>query len=146
MKGFTLVETMIAVAIVGILAAIAYPSYQESVRKSKRIDAQSQMIDIASKLQKYKIANFRFFQSGTETPITLAYLKMSEFYPLSGQAIYDLKLNNVTSGTWEMEAIPKAGTLQEKDGTLRLNYRGERCWAKAQTTCILDENSNWDGK
>jgi type IV pilus assembly protein PilE len=39
-KGFTLIELMIVVAVVGILAAIAYPSYQDSVRKSRRADAR----------------------------------------------------------------------------------------------------------
>ncbi len=52
-RGFTLVELMVAVAIVGILAAIAYPSYGSYIRKSKRATAQAALVDMASKQQAY---------------------------------------------------------------------------------------------
>lgn len=51
-KGFTLIEMMIVVAIVGILAAIAWPSYQESVKRSNRAEAKTELMDIAQRLQK----------------------------------------------------------------------------------------------
>ena len=52
-KGFTLIELMIAVAIVGILAGIAYPSYQDSVRKSRRADAQGALLGFANAMERY---------------------------------------------------------------------------------------------
>ena len=52
-RGFTLIELMVAVAIVGILAAIAFPSYGSYVRKSKRATAQAALVDMASKQQAY---------------------------------------------------------------------------------------------
>lgn len=52
LKGFTLIEMMITVAIVGILAAIAWPSYQESVKRSNRAEAKTELMDIAQRLQK----------------------------------------------------------------------------------------------
>ena len=58
--GFTLIELMITVAIVGILAAVAYPSYQDHVRKSARRAAQSEMMDIANRQQQFLIAKRTF--------------------------------------------------------------------------------------
>ncbi len=53
MRGFTLIELMIVVAIVGILSAIAYPSYTDSVRKSRRTDGESALVDAAQRLEVY---------------------------------------------------------------------------------------------
>ncbi|WP_153109276.1 type IV pilin protein [Propionivibrio limicola] len=52
-RGFTLIELMIVVAIVGILASIAYPSYQEYVRRGHRADAQAYLMDVAQRQQQY---------------------------------------------------------------------------------------------
>ena len=52
-RGFTLMELMVDVAIVGILAAIAYPSYANYIRKSKRATAQAALMDIGGKEQAY---------------------------------------------------------------------------------------------
>lgn len=50
-------ELMIAIVIVGILAGVALPSYQNSVRKSHRSAAQAEMLDIANRQQQYLLAN-----------------------------------------------------------------------------------------
>lgn len=146
MKGFTLIEVMIVAAIIGILAAIAYPSYQESVRKSKRADMQSQLLDTAAKMQKYRIANFTFFKPGTTTAITLSDIGVASAYPISGQQLYDIELKNVTAGSWLLEAKPKTNTMQTPDGAIALNSRGERCWKKGASSCTPSATSNWDGR
>ncbi len=58
--GFTLIELMIVVAIVGILAAIALPSYLNSVIKSRRIDAQREMVSYSQALERYFTVNGRY--------------------------------------------------------------------------------------
>lgn len=59
-RGFTLIEMMIAVAIVGIIAAIAYPSYMESVRKSNRAEAKVELMDVVARLQRCYTSYARF--------------------------------------------------------------------------------------
>ena len=55
LHGFTLIELMIVVTVIGILAAIAYPSYQDYIRRARRIEAQSVMMDIQLMQEKYRI-------------------------------------------------------------------------------------------
>ncbi|MES9899117.1 MAG: type IV pilin protein [Sedimenticola sp.] len=64
--GFTLVELMITVAIIGILASIALPSYRQYVVRSNRVAAQAEMMEIANFEQQYLLANRAY---GDETAI-----------------------------------------------------------------------------
>lgn len=59
-RGFTLLEVMIVCVIVGILAAIVLPSYQNQLRKSRRASAESHLMDIASRQQQYLLDNRKY--------------------------------------------------------------------------------------
>lgn len=138
-RGFTLIELMIVVAIVAILAAIAYPSYQDYVRKTKRTDAQAEMMDIAHRLSQYKVVNHNYSSA------TINDIYGINVTPKSGTALYSLDLI-VTPSTWTLTAMPITTSAQNGDGILILNSEGQKCWVKGASICALSATSNWDGR
>ena len=149
-KGFTLIELMIVVAIIGILAAIAYPSYQEYVIRTHRADAQAELMRLAGELQKYKIVHHNY------ADVTLADIGGATIFPKQGTTYY--ALNEITnsdgtpitaqSSSWVLVAIPQNN--QTTDGILCLNDDGQRNRDTAANatavTCRtgLADNSRWD--
>jgi len=136
-NGFTLIELMIVVAIIGVLAAIAYPSYQSYVIKTKRVDMMTEMQNIASEIESRKLAQGRY----SNALVT----GLGGDYPNQGTALYTVTIGNVTgvSGTdltskWQITATPKSGQMAN-DGTLTLNYQGIKC---RDTACGTSEQWN----
>lgn len=68
--GFTLIELMIAVVIVGILAVIAYPSYIDFVKRGHETEAKGQIMDLASELEALRAKNFSY--AGASTTLSSA--------------------------------------------------------------------------
>ncbi len=64
-RGFTLIELMIVVAVVGILAAVAYPSYQESVRKARRAEGRTALMEMLQQQERYMTQNNTYLAIST---------------------------------------------------------------------------------
>lgn len=84
-SGFTLIELMITVAIVGILAALAYPSYQEYVAKSRRNEATNALLTGAQALERYYSANGRYTTAANGNTLPAVYPSQ---VPENGSAYY----------------------------------------------------------
>lgn len=140
-NGFTLIELMIVVAIIGILAAIAYPSYQRYVIKTKRTDMMSEMQNIASTIESRKLA-----QGSYSNALVTG---LGGDYPNQGIALYSVTIGNVAGvlGTeltskWQITAEPKSGQMAG-DGNLTLNYQGIKCRIKG-TDKKCGTGSEWN--
>ena len=124
-SGFTLIEVMIVVAIVGILAAIAYPSYEEYVRRSKRAEVQSLMQDLALR-QQQRLLDTRAYAG------TLAALNVVVPPSLTPRYNVTLALGAGAMPSFVATATPINGQVNDTCGTLTLNQAGVKtpanCW------------------
>jgi type IV pilus assembly protein PilE len=124
-RGFTLVEVMIVAAIVAILAAIGYPSYQNHMRKGARASAQTAMMQIADR-QSQHLLDARNYAVG---PTALTTLNLT--VPTDVTAKYTVTVvaadgtdTPSTPPTYTIRATPVTGGAQVPDGELTLTHTG----------------------
>ena len=116
-QGFTLIEMMIAVAIIGILASIALPSYTEYIIRSNRAAAKSEMLAIANREEQFLLAN-RAYASKSDIAAS-GYSLPSQ---VSAKYNYEITLGTGTVPTYEIKFTAKGS--QVGDGILTLNSAG----------------------
>ncbi|OGT01612.1 MAG: pilus assembly protein PilE [Gallionellales bacterium RBG_16_57_15] len=120
-QGFTLIELMIAVVIVGILAAIAIPAYTKYVVNAKRAAAESFIMSVANKQEQYML-------DARQYATTLALLGMSA--PADVAANYNVAIVNVsaTPPTYTINATPIGGQLANDTecGTVSIDQAGTK--------------------
>ncbi|MDO8437163.1 MAG: type IV pilin protein [Nitrosomonadaceae bacterium] len=115
--GFTLIELMIVVVIVGILAAIAYPSYTQYVVKASRAAAQAQMMDIANRQQQFLLANRSYVSK-----IELESSGYSLPADVSTRYSYTIDLGTAAVPSYTITFTPSG--VQTDDGILTINNEG----------------------
>lgn len=120
-RGFTLIELMITVVIIGILAGIALPTYQTSVRKSHRSAAQAEMLDIANRQQQYLLAN----RSYTATLSDLGYSVPPD---VAARYTCTVAVTNPSTGlpTFTISCAPTSVQSASGFGTLTLDGTGAK--------------------
>ena len=129
-QGFTLIELLIAVAIVGILTAIALPSYNSSVVKGSRASVQTELMQAAAIEEKIYL-NSNSYSVSTNIIID-AYTGQSTggvgWNATSKDGKYSFSCVGCTASTYTLTATPVNGKPQENDGTLSIDQTGNKVW------------------
>ena len=141
-KAFTLIELMITVALIGILASIAYPSYQDSIRKSRRADATGALEGFAGAMERVMTEAGSYCDAATADaaahPSSCGGAGSDEGSPAAavfssnsptggGTAYYSLTINTVNDTSFTLFATPIGDQANDACGTLSLtntNLRG----------------------
>ena len=118
--GFTLVELLITVAIIGILASIALPSYQKYIIRSNRSAAQSQMLDIANREQQFLFANRSYADKAALS--ASGYVLQTA---VSSKYDYDVTVDNNASPPSFLITFTPTGS-QTSDGAITLDSLGNK--------------------
>jgi type IV pilus assembly protein PilE len=116
-SGFTLIELMVAVAIIGILASIALPNYLEYTKKGRRAAAQSHLMDVAQRQQQY-LLDARSYAADLSTLSITTPSDVSSYYTITMEAA------DATPPTFTVTATPTGA--QAGDATLTLDNAGTK--------------------
>lgn len=148
-SGFTFIELMLAVLILAIIAAVAYPSYSAYVKRSNRVEMQTYMVQIAQNLENYKLAHNNYADA-TLTPYG------GDKFPITGTPNYQLRLTNAAgialnvSGaenqSWLLVARPLPEGAQKNTGALSLSSNHMQCWYKNKDEAKITTSINKDGE
>ena len=121
-RGFTLIELMIVVAIAAILAAIAYPSYTEQVRKTRRSNCAGELVGLANAMERF------FTENATYAGATVGN-NPGDIFPAQcpidgGPAYYALSIPAQTASAFTVRAAPTGAQTADTCGTLSYTNAG----------------------
>jgi type IV pilus assembly protein PilE len=139
-RGFTLIEVMVVVVVVALLAAIGYPSYRDHLRKSARVAAQQELLELSAMQEKIYLNSNAFTSKLTNAYDGTTTGGLGKTGGKSTDGRYTLALT-ATAQTYTLSATPVAGSLQDGDGVFQLASTGTRsCPDPAPSWC---KNGIW---
>lgn len=127
-SGFTLIELMVVVAVLGIIVAIGYPAYTDQVRKSRRAEGMGELLELADKMERHYSDQSTYDQTFGGLDMTAAALLGSSITTTTN-GYYNLAVVGTTSNVaFTLSAAPttKGGQNKDKCGTFVVNSQGTK--------------------
>ena len=125
-SGFTLIELIITVAIVSILAAVAYPSYREYIDRSRRSEAQSLLMEAAQWMERFYAENYRYDQNTAGVAVADLFGARFSQSPRSGAASYTISVPTATQTAFVVRATRTGSMSGNKCGNFEITGTGVR--------------------
>jgi type IV pilus assembly protein PilE len=142
-NGFTLIELMIVIAIIGILASIALPAYQDSVKKSRRSDAQGALMSFANAMERHFTTNGSYEGAAANGDDTGAPTVFPTQSPIDGgTAYYNLTISAADASTYTLNA--EATGAQDGNGDMQLTHTGVRRWDEGNDGNYAGTDLDWN--
>ena len=133
-KGFNLIELMITVVIIGLLAAIAIPSYSNHIIRGARAAAQTELLSLASLQEKIYLSSNQYATSvnGAYTGYSSGGLGNTSGSTSDGKYLITI---SAPGQTYTLTAVPRSGIQQTGDGCLTIQENGQRLWYQKNDNC-----------
>lgn len=143
-KGFSLIELMITVAIIGILSSIAYPSYIDYIIDSRRADAQQALTAFATTMERYRAENGTYNGAAAGGGNTGSPRLFPTQTPVDGGSpYYDVTIQAAGANSFVLRATPVAGSSQDGDGFLEIDSSGLKGWDSDNSGALSDDEYPW---
>ena len=140
--GFTLVELLIAMTIIGILTSVSYPSYVKHIQKTKRAEAESALMSLAAAMEQWRVENNNNYTGvtlGTATTAIFSNQVPSDCDTTTSvctnKKTYTLSISRLTASNYTLKATPFVSQIGDECGDLTLDSTGIKgavkttdCW------------------
>ncbi|UTH74334.1 type IV pilin protein [Chromobacterium sp. IIBBL 290-4] len=131
-EGFSLMELVIAVAVLAILIGIALPSYQSFILQSNRASAKTALQDLATRQENY----YALQNTYASQLATLGYASGTIYVPGNGNNLYALAISSSTASAYTLTATPQGNQAQDSCQTYQLDNLGNQSNINASGTAL----------
>ena len=133
-RGFSLIEVMIVLVIIGVLLLVAVPGYQDSMRKSRRADGMRDLMELVSRQERFYAQNSRYTDDiNTAGGLNFRPDDESDDPTISSEGHYTLSVQECVgfdpgdfSSCYQLRAVPNGEQQKDPCGTLTVNSKGQR--------------------